>query len=263
MLKKITISLLLSLGMTLAHASDFSGAIDFDHGNKHYQGNWGEGAVIKNTINVSASWTPGPWSFTLAVPYQQMKYDFSGLIFQGSPYQRLRATLVSKGQTVNGFGDATLSSSYTFESEEKGWWLSPGAVIKWDNGDASQGLGTNTRDFTAQIAGGWDNTIFGIDTLIGQTWVGEDASLAATVQPKDFGFWELATRISPVKWMDLGVRYHDQTKSSDQSPSNATTEWSVAFKPAKRLSIRGYYMDYAEGPGVPKNETGLGVSYKF
>lgn len=60
MLKKITLSVLLSTGMVLANASDFSGAIDFDHGSKHYQGNWGEGAVIKTPLTYPPRGRPAP-----------------------------------------------------------------------------------------------------------------------------------------------------------------------------------------------------------
>lgn len=102
MLKNWMVMIWLCAGVTLVQASDFSTVMDVDHANKHYQGNWGEGDVIKNTLNLSASWTPGPWALTLTVPYQRLKYNFSGLIFQSSRFQRLRPVVVTKGQTVEG-----------------------------------------------------------------------------------------------------------------------------------------------------------------
>lgn len=257
-----------------------------------------------NTLSLQPYMQVGNWDISLNLPWQQIDGEYFVNGFQPTPSricERLsslsflqRQVLLNRGRitneqlnycdnqsaepevidsSVSGMSDVSLMARYAMPLDQQGVWLgSLGLGYKWDNGDKNSGIGSGTRDTTADLSlsglsGKWIGFV-----SVGHVWISGGVAYSEVDETNDevinYGYddYAYATLDGGYKftdWLTLGARANIQQA---YIPGGEDVKWLTAyanFRVYKKFRLRTYVNDYLDVAAYPEQEFGASLSYSF
>ena len=265
MFKKLTIitSCLLTTIPCLA-SSDVNFGFDLD--GKYQQQNYTTGNNKTYRLNLQPWGIFGNWLLYADLPFEarestttsnQIIYarTSTGRIIRRIPAQTLN---ISKTQQHEGMADASLGISYGIFQHN--WQHNIALDYKLDNGDISQGLGSDTLETSLSLSTNYSFDTLSVNGQLGYLWVGGNNPN----QSKNYSFLSTGINWQALPNCKASLYYNNQTEPYDQAPEQAYLQSRVDWRVNDALKVYTSYSQYLQQHiSLPESEFSIGLKFLF
>ncbi len=285
-------ALLAAANITLAAEVTPTFSISAEHIEQSFKFELDETDATIDTITLSPGLSWGNWHFSATLPWQDIEgeYFFNNLypnlaltcsrINQLSPFQQLllvnnseltKESLDYCAQTggvesgtveeqISGWNDIEFFANYFIPSPSD--WLagSVGVGLQLDNGDEYEGLGNGARQLFTETTWMASSALLSIGTTLGYYFVVEDNS---AIGLKDHGYASIDGRLYWGDHVELGVSYIYQQTDNDIFDDYDYFSYTASFYIGQHWGMQAFINDYNGETGLPDDEYGVFLSYRF